>query len=154
MKLNYLIIPLIVFLVAFCGSFFTERGLDWYETINLPAWTPSGSIIGIVWTVIFILSTVSVILVWNRYPREKGFGLIIGLFLLNGVFNFTWSWLFFGKHMIFPAAIEAVFLGLSVLSLILLIRPISRLASLLLFPCLFWVSFATYLTFNVWKLNS
>jgi len=37
MKLNYIIIPLIVFLVAFIGGLITSGGLEaWYQTINLP----------------------------------------------------------------------------------------------------------------------
>ena len=65
MKLNYIIIPLIAFLTATIGSFFTGTGMDWYETINLPEWTPPGYIIGIVWTIIFVLTAVSALFVWK-----------------------------------------------------------------------------------------
>jgi benzodiazapine receptor len=153
MKLNYFIIPLIVFLVAFLGSLITSGGMDWYQTINLPSWTPGGSIISAVWTAIFILSAISALLVWNRFPRGKRFNWIFILFGINAFLNVFWSYLFFGKHFLFWAIPEAVLLCLSVASLIALIRSLSRLAALLLYLYLFWTAFATYLTYMVWTLN-
>ena len=153
MKVNYFIIPIVVFLFSLTGSLITNNNLNWYETISIPEWTPSGAIIGMVWTVIFILSTISIILVWNSFKRGSGFNLIMSLFVLNGVLNVLWSWLFFQKHLLLLAGIEAVLLALTVLALIILIRPKIRVAAILLFPYLIWVTFASYLTFTVWNLN-
>ncbi len=153
MKLNYLIIPLITFLVSVTGSRLTSGGMDWYKTIKLPAWTPPGSVIGFVWTTIFILSTISALIVWNKFSRNKRFAWIIGLFLINAGLNVLWSFLFFNQHLIGWSVIEAGLLGLSVIGLIILIGPISRLAAWLLAPYAAWVSFATYLTYIIWTLN-
>jgi benzodiazapine receptor len=153
MKLNYFIIPLVVFLVAFLGSLITSGGMDWYQTINLPSWTPDGSVIGAVWTTIFILSAISALLVWNRFPRGKRFNWIFFLFGINAFLNVFWSYLFFGKHFLFWAVPEAALLCLSVVLLVILIRPLSRLAASLLYLYLFWTAFATYLTYMVWTLN-
>lgn len=154
MKANYFAIPLITVLVSVLGSYFSNTGLRiWYRTINLPSWTPPGSVIGAVWTTIFILSTVSALIVWNKTPHTGQFQLIIGVFLVNAILNVGWSYLFFSKHLIGSAVIEAAILGLSVLALIFLIWPLSHKASLLLTPYAFWVSFATYLTYSVWRLN-
>jgi benzodiazapine receptor len=153
MKLNYFIIPLIVFLVAFLGSLITSGGMDWYKTINLPVWTLPGSVIGMAWTIIFILSAISVLIVWNKFSRGKRFNLIITIFILNALLNVLWSYLFFDRHLLCWAAVEAAILGLSVVLLVILIRPFSRLAALLLYPYAIWVAFATYLTYTVWMLN-
>ncbi|PIR66294.1 MAG: hypothetical protein COU51_04675 [Parcubacteria group bacterium CG10_big_fil_rev_8_21_14_0_10_36_14] len=67
--------------------------------------------------------------------------------------NFLWSYLFFDQHLFFLAIIEASILGFSVLILIIFIWPVSRLASILLFPYFGWVAFATYLTYAIWVLN-
>jgi benzodiazapine receptor len=155
MKLNYIIIPLITILVSVSGSSFTSSGIGsgWYASIAKPSWTPPGSVIGAVWTTIFILSTVSAILVWNYAKRDQRFWWIIGIFIANAFLNVFWSFLFFGQKMLGAAVIEAAVLDLSVIALIILIWPLSRVASVLLIPYAGWVAFATYLTYSVWRLN-
>lgn len=55
MKLNYFLIPVFVLIVALTGSYFTNTGMNqWYKTIKLPSLPPPGSIIGAVWTTLFI----------------------------------------------------------------------------------------------------
>ena len=154
MKPNYLVIPLVVFLTAFAGSLITSGGLEaWYQTINLPPWTPSGPIIGAAWTIIFILSAISALIVWNKFPRGEQFKRIICTFIANAFLNVLWSYLFFGKHLLSWAVLGAASLFFSVALLIALIRPNSKFAVMLLYPYAIWVLFATYLTFIVWTLN-
>lgn len=152
-KLNYAIIPLITIAVSVAGSYLTDLGMDWYNTINLPEITPPGSLIGAVWTIIFILSTISALLVWNLSKRNKRIWWIIGIFIANAVLNVFWSGLFFGLHLIGASIIEMIILEISVLALIILAWPVSRWASILLFPYAGWVIFATYLAYNIWLLN-
>jgi len=153
MKKSYFIVPLITLIIAYSGSWLTNKGMDWYKTIKLPDFTPSGSIIGTAWTIIFILTAISAIIVWNKAEHNSKFYWIIILFLINGFLNIFWSYLFFYNHSIGLAVLEAGLLGLSVLILIILIKPINRLSSVLLYPYLIWVIFATYLTYAVWSLN-
>lgn len=153
MKLNYLVIPLTTLGVAWLGSWLTNSGLDWYRTIKLPAWTPPGSVIGFAWTVIFILGAISALIVWNKVPHQGRFWWIIVVLLINAGLNIGWSFLFFNQHLIGPAVWEAGLLGLSVLVLIIFIRPLSGWSSILLMPYLAWVIFATYLVYSVWLLN-
>lgn len=139
--------------MAWLGGMITSAGMDWYETINLPDFTPSGYVIGTVWTIIFILAAISALIVWNRFPRGRRFNWIIGVFLVNAFLNVFWSYLFFGEHLLGLAIWEAGILAFSVALLIVVLRPFSRLAAILLYPYLFWVVFATYLTYTVWTLN-
>jgi tryptophan-rich sensory protein len=155
MKVNYVTIPAVTLLVALTGSYFTNNGLnDWYQSLALPTWTPAGNIIGLVWTTIFILSTISALLVWNRLAHKGNFNWIIGLFIVNAILNVGWSYLFFSQHLIGAAIIEAALLGLSVVGLIFFIWPLVRSAAILLVPYALWVFFATYLTYCVWILNN
>jgi translocator protein len=160
MRLNYIIIPLITIDVAVVGSLYSSRGVQgWYQTINKPAFTPPGSVIGTIWTVIFILSTIAAIMVWNDPSRLAGPALptrflwIAAIFLLNAFLNVFWSYLFFEKHQMFAAIWEAIALDLTVIVLIALIWPISRLSSALLMPYALWGAFASYLTYTVWGMN-
>lgn len=155
MKINYIIIPLITILVALTGSLLTGWGTAWYHNLNLMSWTPSGGLIGMVWTILFILSTASALIVYNQKDRDREsvFWLIMILFAVNAALNMMWSFLFFTFHLLSLAIIEAFMLGLSVVVLIILIWPRAKLAAILLIPYTGWVFFATYLTYNVWLLN-
>ncbi len=153
MKLNYIIIPLVVLAVARTGGIFTSSGMEWYRTIVIPSWTPPGAVIGIVWTVLFVLAAASILLLWNTVDHTNRFWWIIGLFVLNAVLNVLWSFLFFNQHLIGIAIIEAFVLGCSVVALMILIYPITSIAAWMLAPYAGWVFFATYLTYSIWKLN-
>ena len=120
LKTNYIVIPLITIATISVGSWITSAGMNWYKTINLPQFTPPGSFIGMVWTTLFILATISALIVWNKIVRQRK--IIIGsAFILNVLLNVGWSFLFFGLHLIGPAIYEAALLGMSVLVLIILI---------------------------------
>ncbi len=155
MKPNYLVIPALVILVSLAGSALTSPELGgWYKSLRLPPIAPPGGAIGAVWTTIFILSVIALLLVWNGMPRNRLFPRIIFWFTLNGVLNVGWSWVFFNRHWIGLAVSVAVGLELTVLALILLLwRPL-RPAALLLLPYAAWVLFAIYLNYTIWALNA
>lgn len=154
-KPNYLTIPGITLTVAVLGNFFTSAGIKsgWYGSIVTPSWTPEGSLIGLVWTVIFILTTISALIVWNKHADYKDFSYIIGLLIINAFLNFSWSFLFFTSHFIGVAIIDAVLIATSVAALIYLIWPRSKIAATLLIPYFLWANFATYLNYAIWILN-
>jgi len=153
MKLNYFVIPLVTIITAITGSRITSQSAAWYKTIKIPGWTPPGSTIGLVWTIIFIISTVAALIVFNRATINQKFYLIFVMFVINALLNVSWSYLFFGQHLILAAFFEALILDLSVIILIIAIWPISLTASLLLMPYAAWVTFASYLTYSIWLLN-
>lgn len=153
LKINYLAIPLITIVTAFTGSFITSLGLGWYETIQRPTWTPSGEIISAVWTILFVLATISALLFWNAKISDDRRHLICGLFVVNAFANITWSLLFFGNHLIGTAMLEAGFLGLETAGIILALWKISKSASILMIPYALWVFFATFLTYSIYVLN-
>ncbi len=51
------------------------------------------------------------------------------------------------------ALVDIVALWGSIVATIVVFHPINRTAALLLLPHLGWVSFATYLNFDFWRLN-
>jgi benzodiazapine receptor len=152
-KPNFFFIPLFVIITASAASYFADTGRSWYQTINLPAWTPSNSLMVLAWTIIFILTSLSILIIWNKYSSEKKFGLIIFLFVLNAILNVGWNVLFFSHQLLGLAFAQAVLLIANIFLLVLLIRPFSPLAAYLLLPYSGWVLFSTALTLNVWMMN-
>lgn len=153
MKLNYILIPIVVFLTAFIGSTLTNPNSSWYIALKLPSFAPPGYVIGMVWTVIFILCAISAIIMWNKIPHSTLFWWIIGLFIANAILNIGWSFLFFNQHLILASIFEMILLEASTIAIIILAWPLSRLAAALLLPYAAWVAFATFLTINILRLN-
>lgn len=88
-------------------------------------------------------------LVW-RSPGSKAAAL--GLFGAQLAANARWSWLFFAWHRGTLAAVEVlVLLALIVVATVVDFWRTSRLAALLLVPYFLWVSFASVLTWAVWR---
>jgi len=153
MKINYILIPLGTLVVGWVGSLLTNVGLPWYNASNLPSIAPPGGFIGLVWTVIYILATISLLLWFNRKRYMKNFWAVVWLFIINGLLNAGWSYLFFFRHWVGSAIVEMVLLELTVLGLIIILwRPL-RWSAILLLPYAAWVAFATYLAYIFWVLN-
>lgn len=138
--------------VGVAGGLLTDIG-PWYRALVKPSWQPPDWLFGPVWTTIFLLAAISAAMAWNNAPSGTR-AMIAWLFVLNGVLNMLWSFLFF--HLKRPdwALWEVPLLWLSVLVLIVAILPWSRLAAWLLVPYLLWVAFAAYLNWTIVKLNA
>lgn len=157
-KPNYFIIPLITVLVAVCGSFFSYSGMPWYDTELLkPAITPPKWAFPIAWNLIFLLTTISALIIWNKpgfFERRRAeYVLLVGLFASNAFLNVLWSAIFFGAHMLGLAVFEIAVLWATILGMTIYSWKISKTASLLLLPYLIWVSFASVLTWQIWMIN-
>jgi translocator protein len=75
------------------------------------------------------------------------------IFLAQLALNAIWTPLFFGLHRPGMAFAAIVLLWLAVAATIVVFRPVSRTAMLLLVPYLAWVSFAAALNFTLRRLN-
>lgn len=140
------------FLAAAIGSIFTASSVDsWYQTLQKPFLNPPNWIFGPVWTFLFFLMGSSLYLIWQSDTggKKKAY-LIFGIQL---ILNILWSVLFFGLQNPRLAFMEIVVLWLVIIWNILMFRKFSSVAAWLLVPYLFWVSFAAYLNFSIWRLN-
>lgn len=146
--------PLFYLCVALAGRYFTAQGVGtWYPSILKPAFTPPGSFIGIMWTIIYVLTAISLILFINNAQGSPLFQPVVALYIVNGILNAAWSYIFFTKHFLGVAVVDAAILSITVLLIILLSWRYSTAASMLLVPYFIWVSFATYLTYAIYKIN-
>jgi translocator protein len=153
MKKNYIIIPLITIVVSVLGSLVTNNNIDWYDALSKPSFTPPGFVIGTVWTVLYIFATMTALIVWNSLPRNKIFKWIVAFLIINAVLNLLWTFIFFGQQMVLLSIIEMILLNITVIVLIVLIWPMSKLAASLLFPYTVWVTLVTYLAYQILVLN-
>jgi benzodiazapine receptor len=148
-----LIILVTCFSVAGLGGATTRPALEgWYRNLRKPSWNPPNWAFPVAWSLLFLLMAVAAWLVW----RERGHPLAwwgLGLFALQLAGNALWSFLFFGKRSPGAALVEVVpFLGV-IVATAFLFHAVTPLAGWLLAPYIAWVSFATVLNFEIWRLN-
>lgn len=136
------------------GSLFTApKVATWYMTLNKPAFTPPGSVIGLVWTVLYFLMGVSLYLLIVEGERGAKVAPALSIFALQLALNVLWSFLFFGLESPFIGFLGIVVLWIAVALTIHQSWQISRRAAYFLIPYILWVSFAGFLNFIIWILN-
>src|SRR5471030_3027579 len=111
-----------------------------------PAW-----LFGPVWSVLYLLMAVAAWRVGRvAVPRPApALLLYAGQLALNAL----WSWLFFAWHLGAPACACIVVLWLMIAATVVLFGRRERLAAILLWPYLAWVSFAGLLCLSIWQRN-
>jgi len=152
MQAHYILIPLIAIAVVMAGSLITRSGIGWYRTLRIPPWTPPTRIITGVWTILYVLTALSAILSWDAMPQTQR-APVTALYGVNAFLNVAFSYLFFVRHQMGSATLEAALLAISVAVIMVQVATASWVAALLLVPYLLWVLFATYLSFTVFRLN-
>ncbi|MGD9162226.1 MAG: tryptophan-rich sensory protein [Desulfobacteraceae bacterium] len=124
----------------------------WYETLQRPRLTPPDWVFGPVWTVLYVMIAVSIFLFIRRYKSENGYGIYV-LIVLHLIFNLSWTGIFFGLKAPSLALIDIILLDISLVFMIRYFRQADVVSSILLWPYLIWVLFATYLNASFYILN-
>jgi tryptophan-rich sensory protein len=96
----------------------------------------------------------SLFLVWREGTNGADRKIALGVFAAQLIVNVLWSWAFFGLESPLAGIAVIAVLWLLILQSILRFWPISRNAALLLVPYILWVSFAAFLNYTIWRLNS
>ena len=134
------------------GGLLTTIGA-WYYELEKPTWQPPDWSFGPAWTVILGLAAYAFWLSWDAAAALGETTLLIVLYVINGIFHFAWSPLFFSAKRPDWALVEVPFLWVSVLALAICLRDYSATASWLIVPYLAWVSFAACLNWKIVQLN-
>jgi len=151
--ITLLICLLIPLAIGGISGFATASGItDWYVTLNKPSFNPPNYLFAPVWTTLYTLMGISLFIIW-RSPEGRNRNNALVIFAIQITLNFFWSFLFFKFNLPGVALFEIVLLWTSILMMIILFRPISKLAAYLQVPYLLWVSFATVLNAGIWYLN-
>lgn len=125
---------------------------DWYLELNRPPLAPPDWIFGPVWTVLYIMIAVSLILYFKQ-TRRNPVTWALPVIILHLIANFSWTPAFFGLQRPGLALIDILLLDITLVIIILHFWKTARPSSVLLWPYLAWVSFATYLNAGFYFLN-
>ena len=141
---------LAVFTTGAVGAIASVDAASFYAQLSKPSWAPPAWVFGPVWSGLYALMGIAAWLVWRSSRSRRA---ALGFFGAQLVANALWSWLFFGWHRGALAAAEVLILLVLIVATVVAFWRISRLAALLLVPYLLWVSFASLLTWAVWRSN-
>jgi len=98
---------------------------------------------------------ISLFLIWKNKnsKKEKAKSQGIELYFAQLLFNIFWSIVFFGLHSPLAGLIAIVILWILIFKTIKVFSKVDKTAAYLLYPYLFWVSFASILNLFVVLLN-
>ena len=124
----------------------------WYTNLIKPPLNPPDFIFPIVWTLLYIMIAIAGWRIWQlrSQPYGKAF---LGLFALQTLMNWVWSYLFFDYHWLGFSFIWILGLVACVAFLISWLWARHRITALILIPYLTWIAFASYLNGMIWYLN-
>jgi translocator protein len=126
---------------------------NWYQQLIKPAWSPPAYLFGPVWTFLYIIITISFGQVFIM-AFQKRLPLIVALpFVLNLIFNFSFTPIQFGLKNNYLAAIDILLVLGTLIWAIVVVYPYLHWVAYLQIPYLLWVGFATILQLTVTYLN-
>ncbi len=140
-----------IFGLGYAGS--SRSPGSFYQALIKPELAPPNWVFSVVWTVLFVLIGLSGYYVWNHYKDEFYRKVFIGLYIVNGLLVYSWSYVFFTSQSIANALYVMVGLIIVVELMILTAFKVNRKSAYLIMPYLAWILFATYLNVSMVALN-
>lgn len=148
MRIISVVLPIVV--VAVLGSVFVNLGMDWFSSLDKPTqWIPNW-VIPVVWTVIYTLCAV-ILLLWSNKEEIPNSTKI--LLIINGILNILWCLVFFILKLTFVGNIVIILnliVGIALWINIFIQKP-AYSYWIALYPI--WLSIATTLNLAMWILN-
>ena len=140
------------FVAAGAGAVASARAGAFYGQLVRPEWAPPPWLFGPVWSVLYVLIAVAAWRVWRVQTADRARP-ALALFVVQLAANGLWPWVFFVWHRGGLAMAEIAVLWCLVAATVLAFSRLDRLAAALMLPYLAWVSFASALTWSLWRLN-
>jgi len=124
-----------------------------YANYVQPSFAPPSSVFGPVWTILYILITISFgYVLYKTIKKELSFKVALP-FILNLVFNFLFTTLQFGLQNLVLASIDILLvLGTLIWAMIVVYKEY-KWVTYIQIPYLLWVSFASILQITILFLN-
>ncbi|WP_395742336.1 TspO/MBR family protein [Prosthecobacter sp.] len=145
-----LVVFLLITFAAPALSAFIEMPGAWYEALRKPALNPPSWVFGPVWMLLYTLMAIAAWLVWKRV----GFASPLQLYFVQLALNAAWTPIFFGAHALGLGLGVIVALWVAIALTWVSFRKVNAAAGWLFVPYLAWVTFASYLNWSLWRLNS
>ena len=149
--LSFSLFVLITYSASFIGTFTTIYFKEpWYSMLNKPVFNPPDWVFGPVWTILYLMMTISIWLYWHSENKERN---TVYIYFMHLVFNTTWSITFFVFHKMLLALAVLIILIAFIINLILRFKRVKMISAYLMIPYLLWCCFALILNSSLIILN-
>ena len=145
----------LVLALSWLSSIPVTMNMEWYSTLEKPAFNPPSWAFGVVWPILYVLMTCAAWFVWQKHGvNSDAVEEALALFVFQLVANFFWPLFFFGMQSPWLGLLWIGLVWLLVSLNVIFFASLSKKATLLLVPYWLWVCFASYLSYSIWRLNS
>ncbi|XP_049880895.1 translocator protein-like [Pectinophora gossypiella] len=126
----------------------------WYQDVKKPDWKPPRWVFRPAWTIIYTSMGYASYMVYKDcggFTKKAA----LPLALYGGQLALNWGWtpMFFGMRMIGGALAHILVLDVAATACTISFARINKKTLYCMVPYLCWLSFASYLTYTIWKLN-
>ncbi len=125
----------------------------WYSQLIKPTWAPPSWIFGPVWSVLYIIIFISFGSVFYKVFNKQLPFIIAIPFILNLIFNLSFTYFQFGLKSNILAAIDIILVLVTLVWALIVIYPHIKWVALVNIPYLLWVMFATILQLTITFIN-
>ena len=147
------IITIISTAILVVGNLLSSLQNTWFQNLIRPDWLTFEFLIPFIWIFIWICTTISAIIVWEKSVKRDA-KLFIILYALVAILTAVYSPIVVEFRSLIGGLIVGGLATLIVYILAFSVRKISTKASLLLLPYLLWGPIGTYITWILINLNS
>ena len=128
------------------------KNKDWYKSLKKSPISPPDWVFGVVWPILYILLAISFYL---TYKNRKCIGICKPLifFLIQLLFNLSWTTIFFRMKMIRLSFIIIIIIILLTIKTYIEMLKIDKRSAYFLIPYIVWLFFAGYLNMYIIRMN-
>lgn len=127
--------------------------INQYANLIKPNWAPPAYIFGPVWTLLYIIITITFGYVIYKYFKKEVTLMTVLPFILNLIFNLSFTYIQFGLKNNTLASIDILLILGTLLWLIFAIEKKYKWVAIANIPYLAWVSYATVLQLTITYMN-
>ena len=132
---------------------YMDKSYNWYSTLIKPTWSPPSWLFGPVWSLLYVMIAISFGKVFMMLYHKQISFMVALPFILNLIFNFSFTYFQFGLKNNLLAAIDILLVLTTLIWAMIAIFPHTKWITYIQIPYLLWVSFATILQLTITYLN-
>jgi translocator protein len=127
--------------------------MEWYDSLAKPSWTPSASVISLIWMILYPIIVVSFGFVIVQAFRGKLPWRVALPFAKNLVANLLFMPIFAGLRNVPLAAVDIVIVWVTILWCMIAVWPVYKWVAVVQVPYFVWVSIATVIQLSITAMN-